>query len=295
MKKPPSQVHHAMELPFNATCVREVFTPAFPDADDPALPGWWAVLRGDSLLARAHAGGFVLPEGDQPAGLDPAVGAVFMGRWLGRPVRAGLLLPDRPVPDGLTPLVINIREKRLDDRLLTLGGMARQVLHWESRSLRCPVCAGRPARLPGGWGKRCPDCAGEFYPPIHPAVIVLVKRGREFLLARKPGWPAGTYSLLAGYLDLGESLEECVHREVREETGIEVREPRYVYSQNWPFPSQVMVGYVAEYASGEITVNRDELEDAAWFSPERMPPALTPPRSISRAIIDAYALGTSSP
>jgi NAD+ diphosphatase len=120
-----------------------------------------------------------------------------------------------------------------------------------------------------------------------------VKRGNEFLLTRKSVWPAGRYSLVAGFLDFGESLEECVQREVKEETGIEVRNIRYVGSQNWPFPSQLMAGFIAEYAGGEIAVDHEELEDARWFCVNAMPASLPAERSIARWIIDSYVLGKS--
>jgi NAD+ diphosphatase len=116
---------------------------------------------------------------------------------------------------------------------------------------------------------------------------VLVKRGNELLLTRKAEWPLGRYSLVAGFLDLGESLEECAIREVREETGIEITNVRYVGSQNWPFPAQLMAGFVADYAGGEIVVEHSELEDARWFHLDALPP-LPPSRSIARWIIDNF-------
>ena len=120
---------------------------------------------------------------------------------------------------------------------------------------------------------------------------MLVTRGAEFLLVRKPGWPAGQYGLVAGYVEFGESLEECVAREVLEETGIAVAGVRYLCSQNWPFPSQIMAGFSAACAGGDIRVDTTELEDAAWFRADRMPPLLPPRASIARYIIDRHAPG----
>jgi NAD+ diphosphatase len=122
---------------------------------------------------------------------------------------------------------------------------------------------------------------------------VLVRRGEEFLLARKPEWPAGRYSLVAGFVDFGESLEECVHREVGEEVGVTVTNVRYVGSQNWPFPSQLMAGFVADYAGGVVRADHMEIEDARWFCREDLPESLPMRRSIARWIIDRYALGNS--
>lgn len=109
-------------------------------------------------------------------------------------------------------------------------------------------------------------------------------------MTRKAEWPEGRYGLVAGFLEFGESLEECAVREVREETGILIENVRYVASQNWPFPAQLMAGFVADYRGGEIVIDRDELEDARWFSPAAIPqwPAK---RSIARWIIDRFSRG----
>jgi len=118
----------------------------------------------------------------------------------------------------------------------------------------------------------------------------LVRRGDQFLLVRKKEWATGRYGLVAGFLDMSESLEECAAREVLEETGIRVKNVRYVGSQCWPFPSQLMAGFVAEYEGGEVTVDTKELEDARWFSRDALPDGLPPHRSIARWIIEKYML-----
>jgi NAD+ diphosphatase len=119
-------------------------------------------------------------------------------------------------------------------------------------------------------------------------VIILVVDGDRCLLARKAGWAPGRYALVAGFVDNGESLEGAVAREVEEEVGVRVRDIRYVGSQNWPFPSQLMIGFVATWAGGEIRIDRDELEDARWFPRDRLPDG--PSRhSIARFILDTYA------
>lgn len=130
-------------------------------------------------------------------------------------------------------------------------------------------------RIPGTWGKKCLECGHEHFPHIHPCTIVLVSRGDELLLVRKPEWPPGYYSIPSGFCDFGECLEECASREVEEETGIRIRNLRYVGSQSWPFPGQLMIGFTAEYAGGEIVVDRSELEEAGWFRRDAMPPTFS--------------------
>ena len=129
-----------------------------------------------------------------------------------------------------------------------------------------------------------------YHPRISPATIVLVRRGDEILLARSPGFPKGVYSILAGFVEPGESLEKTVEREVREETGIEVANVRYFGSESWPFPNSLMVGFLADYASGELRMDPEELEDAGWYRRDALP--TRPPRlSIARRMIDAYVDG----
>jgi NAD+ diphosphatase len=216
---------------------------------------------------------------------------LLFGEWDGAPVRLLSLPAEQKLPEPL----VAVPSTELPEDLLTILGLARQISYWERMSRHCSKCGGAMKRISLTWGKRCVGCGHEHYPHIHPCVIVLIRRGGEFLLARKPEWAPGRYSLVAGFVDFGESLEECVDREVLEETGLKVTNIRYVGSQNWPFPSQMMAGFVADYASGEISVANDELEDARWFSPGNMPDSLPPARSIARWIIDCFALGHAQP
>ncbi|GFO54628.1 NADH pyrophosphatase [Geomonas sp. Red276] len=272
-----------VNLPFNGEIIRSRFVQRKPGELETAEEGYWALVQGDSL---------VLADGDLYAGLLPAELAtagepIIFGEWDGRPIRVAVVSREAALPEGFAAVAWT----ELPDDLATLYGLARQILYWERLSSKCSRCGGAMARIPLSWGKKCGGCGHEHFPHIHPCVIVLVKRGEEFLLARKPEWAEGRYSLVAGFVDFGESLEECVEREVLEETGITVKNARYVGSQNWPFPSQLMAGFVADYESGEIVIDGQELEDARWFTRESMPPALPPRRSIARWIIDNHALG----
>ncbi len=134
---------------------------------------------------------------------------------------------------------------------------------------------------------QCTDCSYQVHPRISPAVIMSVIKGNEILLGRSPHFPEGMYSTLAGFVEAGETLEEAVRREVREETGIEITHIRYIASQPWPFPDSLMVGFTAEYAGGEIAVDTRELEDAQWFCPPNMP-RLPTRISISRKLIELF-------
>ncbi|WP_432823145.1 NAD(+) diphosphatase [Trichloromonas sp.] len=275
----PSPQH----LPFNHESIKHLFQPQFAE-DDPGGEGVWLLVRGSELLVRE----LELPDGDLPGGLS-GESAVYIGRWQGRPCRVLPVSRQLPVPAGLTAEHLQSAEPKLSLELLSLGALGAQVLHWEKNSRCCSRCGGRMERIAQESGKTCLACGALHFPHIHPCVIVLVRRGDEVLLVRKAEWADGRYGLVAGFLDRGECLEEAVAREVLEETGIRVQNIRYVGSQSWPFPSQLMAGFVADYAGGEIVVEEKELEDARWFAVTEMP-TLPPKRSIARYLIDTFAV-----
>ncbi len=279
----------AAHLPFNRDCLGEAFLPAKAGTTLPPPSGHWLIVQDQSLVVVPEGGTLRLPSGGCPAGLD---GQLEPPLWLGTladtPCWVARLAQGATVPSGFQcETLVPMRGTRLPDDLLSLGGMAMQALWWQSTSGYCPRCGTATARIEGEWGKRCSRCRYEHYPHLHPCVIVLIKDGPRVLLARKREWAPGRYSLVAGFVDNGECLEGAVRREVKEEVGVEVGEIRYLGSQNWPFPSQLMVGFLATYAGGEVVVDREELEDARWFDCEALPDG--PGRhSIARFILDNY-------
>ena len=277
-------------LPFNRDALRGAFETAKAGTAPPPREGHWLLVQDQNLLVAAAGDGFRLPHGRPPAELAAAMSEpLWLGTWRGVPCWVSAVPKHAPVPNGLrAETMIPMRGARLPDELLSLGGMAMQGLWWESTSGHCPRCGAPTTRIAGEWGKRCGGCAYEHYPHLHPAVIVLVRDTGRVLLARKPEWAPGRYALVAGFVDNGESLEGAVAREVKEEVGVDVTDIQYVGSQNWPFPSQLMVGFVARYAGGELAVDRGELEDARWFPADALPDR--PSRhSIARFILDNHA------
>ncbi len=277
-------------LPFNRDCLRGAFVPAKQATVPPEPRGHWLIVQDQSLLVVPEGNALRLPLGELPAALEGNLDRpLWLGTFNGTPCWVASLPKDAPVPGGFrAETLIPMRGTCLPDDLLSLGGMAMQALHWESTSGHCPRCGDPTERIAGEWGKRCRRCGYEHYPHLHPAVIILVKDGDRCLLARKAIWAPGRYALVAGFVDNGESLEGTVAREVKEEVGVDVKDIRYVGSQNWPFPSQLMVGFVAAYAGGEVTIDREELEDARWFPCDQLPAG--PSRhSIAGFILDHYA------
>ena len=167
---------------------------------------------------------------------------------------------------------------------------AKSYAHWSSVARFCSFCG---APLSDGRGREtegakvCDACGRAHFPRISPAVIVLVNRGEEILLAHNAKFPAGRHGLIAGFVELGETLEETVHREVMEEAGIEIGEPRYVKSQPWPFPDSLMIAFEAEHKSGEARPDGEEIDHLGWFSIDKLPDI--PPRgSVARSLIDRF-------
>jgi NAD+ diphosphatase len=275
----PASYDSPAHLPFNHTCLNGRFQLAAPDAD-PGGAGIWLALRGSDLLVAAAAAGPALPAGDWGWG-----GGLYLGSWDGQPCRLAHLPREASLPAGLHGESLTAADPALPIELLSLGGLARMVLHWENHSLFCPACGGGLQRIQNEWGKRCAACATHLYPQVAPCAIVLVQRPGEVLLVRKPEWVPVRYGLVAGFIEFGECLEEAAAREVLEETGVTVHNVCYLGSQCWPFPSQLMCGFVADYAGGEITVDTRELADARWFPVDALP-ALPPKRSIARYILD---------
>lgn len=279
----PEQIN----LPFNFASIKDAFELRPPSEHDPVEQGSWAIIQGNNVVLMQEENSFTLPAGDLPIGLLPKNPPLCIGIWNGTPLRAITISGKLTLPASLVAEPFNAGEERMSMQTLTLAGLAKQILHWEQQNRYCSTCGAASERIPATWGRKCTGCNGEHFPHIHPCSIVLVKRGKELLLTRKKEWIAGRYSLVAGFLDFGESLEECAMREVREETGIEINNVRYVGSQNWPFPAQLMAGFVADYAGGEIVVDHHELEDARWFRINDLP-TLPPSRSIARWIIDNF-------
>jgi NAD+ diphosphatase len=167
-----------------------------------------------------------------------------------------------------------------------LVGRATQLLDWQNNHRYCGKCGRPTTRKNGEFAMSCSACGLLFYPRIAPAVMVLVLRDDEVLLARSPHFTPGVFSALAGFVEAGETLEECAIREVREEVGIEITNLRYFRSQSWPFPNSLMVAFTADYVSGILTPDPSEIEAANWFLRGALPP-LPDPVSISRQLIDA--------
>lgn len=176
---------------------------------------------------------------------------------------------------------------RTDNDMLALAGRAQQVCDWWRTHRYCGRCGAEKRPHPNDRAMVCDDCGIHAYPRLSPSIIVLVHHGDEVLLARNHRFPAGMYSTLAGFVEPGESIEQTVRREVKEEVGVTVGHLEYLGSQPWPFPNSLMLGFHAEFESGSIVCQEDEIADAQWFPVDNLP-EIPGAVAISRWLIDAY-------
>lgn len=275
--------------------MHRTFIPGIAPPAVQTKPALWFAFVGSQLLVRLEGTLSTIPKliSLTEVGLVP-VRTQFLGTLDDQPCYSAQLPKDALVKlnEVITPHGLTLRGLRelygtLDEDLFVLSGRAIQIVEWDRTHQYCGHCATPTTQLPHERAKRCPKCELVNYPRLSPAVIMLVSRDEELLLARAHRFPAGMYSVLAGFVEPGESLEETVVREVREEVGIEVKDIRYFGSQPWPFPNSLMIGFTATYASGDIAIEPQELAAAAWFSKHNLP-QLPPPLSIARKLIDWF-------
>ena len=270
-----------------------------------ATPGeaHWFVFRGDQLLV--EMGPLEVPSDDLRVRARPAwarlplqkshdwlagkaLRTLYLGVLNGTQCWAAELPKEAEPPAGMSWEGLRTLFTVLDDAHFALAGRAVQLVDWDRTHQFCgrcgtPTLAKRDERV-----RTCPACRLSAYPRVAPAVMMLVRRGDELLLGRGPHFPAGMYSALAGFVEPGESLEQCVEREVGEEVGVRVRNIRYFASQSWPFPHSLMIAFVCDWESGEIRPQEGEIEAANWFKVLQLP-KLPSRISIARRLIDAVS------
>ncbi len=245
----------------------------------------WYLIQADKVVLRMHEGALALPDSRPEEGLAE----LHFGTDDTSDFVAVLLNPSAALPAGHRAFGIRDLFGRIEDEHYAAAGYALQLAHWHHTSRFCMRCGGPLIGMTREWGKRCADdaCNWTMYPPVNPCTITVVHDGEHILLTHKHGW-GPRYGLVAGFVEPGESLEDNVRREVAEEVGVTVGRIDYARSQPWPFPHQIMVGFFAEFAGGEVRIDREELDDARWFHVDALP-HIPPPLSIARQLINAWA------
>lgn len=230
------------------------------------------IFRGHQLLVSA-AGGLPAAARRHLGALPPLRVFEFLGH-AGEPCLVAELARECEPPPGHRFEHLKALLDTLPAATRSAAARALELLEFDRTHRFCGSCGAPTALATQPIARRCtnPDCGREHYPRVSPVVIVAVERGEEILLGRSPHFPPGLYSTLAGFVDAGESAEQAVHREIHEETRLQVRNLRYFASQPWPFPHSLMLGYQAEYAGGDIVCAPAEIEDARFFHVDALPP-----------------------
>ena len=289
-----------MELPFSSP---QEYAPCV--ACDAPGEAHWFVFRGDELAVEMGPMGG--PSDDPRVKARPAWARLPLQKnhnWLGSAAARTLYLghlggvqcwaaelpQGAEAPAGMAWAGLRALYTVLDDTHFALAGRALQLIAWDRTHQFCGRCGAHTEAKTDERARVCPACKLSAYPRLAPAVMALVHRRNqgknELLLARSPHFPAGMYSALAGFVEPGESLEQCLAREVQEEVGVRVRNIRYFASQPWPFPHSLMIAFVAEWSAGEIAPQPSEIEDAKWFDVLQLP-KLPSRISIARRLIDS--------
>jgi NAD+ diphosphatase len=246
-------------------------------------------FHASKILVKLQEGQPRIPQIDDLTALSPRPEwRHYFGDWNGSGCWAICFPPNVAAPQGFAWKGLRELFGQVDEEVIWVAGRAAQLVHWHRNHGFCGRCGAPTEDHPGERAKRCPVCGLMNHPRVSPAIIVAVVRDRQLLLAHATRFPAKFYSVLAGFVEPGETLEECVRREVFEETGLQVRNIRYFGSQPWPFPDSLMVAFTAEYEAGEIHVNPAEIMDAGWFRADRLP-EVPPPISIARRLINWFS------
>ncbi len=212
---------------------------------------------------------------------------LYFGRLDGVDCYAGDLASDDGLPDGFTADSLRPLYGKIPPSQMIPARFAGHLLHWDRSTRFCGSCGAPNRDKEDERAKVCSSCGALTYPRLSPAIIVAILDGKRILLAHNRRFATPFYSLIAGFVEMGETLEDCVAREVEEEVGVRVRNIRYFGSQPWPFPDSLMLGFIADYDGGEIRVDRRELLDARWFTPDNLP-SLPAGDSIARRILTWY-------
>jgi NAD+ diphosphatase len=244
-------------------------------------PALWFIFKNEQILL---ADNHTIPRLFTPP--LPIQHPHYLGTYNATPCYAAEVLEAAHSPSAMSfqPLRYELAD---NNDLFLIAARAKQILHWDKATQFCGRCGSSTQHSEQERAKICLHCNILTYPQIAPVALALVWRKKEILLARSPHFPAGVYSLLAGFVEPGETIEQAVAREVKEEVSIDIKNLQYAGSQPWPFPSNLMIGFTAEYDSGEIIMDPVEIEDAQWFALTKLP-TLPNPLSLSRHIIEKF-------
>ena len=248
---------------------------------------WFVFCKGDLLLEKTSEGRYTIPyQEEAPTLLKEWTNVHTITPFGDDDVRTYTI--DSPVTDNPRYEMCGLRAtyNKLPHELYQIAGKCQEILYWDANTRFCGVCGG-PMKMHTEISKRCTHCGKEIWPLLATAIIVLIRREDKVLLVHARNFRGNWFGLVAGFVETGETLEEAVVREVHEEVGIKIKNIRYFASQPWPYPCGLMVGFTADYVSGDLHLQRSELDDAGWFDRDHLPP-VPDKMSIARQLIDSW-------
>lgn len=249
---------------------------------------FWFIFHKDRLLLEKKAGKYKIPYGLK-APLENKENHIHnIATLKEHPCRTFYIDQIYEETDQYIMVGLRASYDYIDEQFYKIAGKAHEILHWDKNSQYCPACGVRTTQTTPIC-KQCPTCKQEFYPAISTAIIVLIRKKDSILLVRARNFKGTFHGLVAGFLETGETLEECVRREVMEETGLTINNITYFGNQSWPYPSGLMVGFIADYESGEIKLQDEELSAGAFYTKNNLP-ELPRKLSIARKMIDWWLM-----
>lgn len=251
----------------------------------------WNIFRkNEILLEKTGDGAFSVPRGGLPPVTPEAAEHIHEFETAGGlPVRGFKVSESAGPPSGYVFMPLRASFDCLPRSVYEMAGKMEELVYWDSRNRYCGVC-GAELMYETKISKRCAACGNEIWPQLQVAVMALVRRGREILLVQSKDFRSDYMGLVAGFVETGETLEQCVEREVMEETNLRISGVRYFRSQAWPYPCGLMAGFVADYAGGELVLQPSELNKGGWYSADNLP-AVPGKASLARQLIDAWLSG----
>jgi len=250
---------------------------------------YWFIFQNDLLLLRKISTEYELPTHTILSQLKPHflrqhhLGEFNKSNCYCAEIEIGVSLPSEIVPVPLRKAF-----EILGTDWYVAAAKAFSIIHWDKNHQYCGRCGNITIHKPGTFERVCDFCKLSLYPRISPSVIVLIRKDDNILMSRSPHFPPGAYGLIAGFVEVGESIEEAVFREVKEEVNIEIKNLHYFGSQSWPFPDSLMIGFTADYASGEIKIDEKEIEAAGWYRYDNLPGRPSSSVSIAKKLIDHF-------
>jgi len=263
------------------------YQPGFANKCASNIPSYWFIFEGEKLLINPE-NDLKLPFADKIKELSLIpIREHYLGTLSGHPVYTAEVAPETPVPEGMVFEDLKLLYEVVEEDIFLLAGRAVQIINWDKHHQFCGACGAPTIDWKHGNAKKCPQCGHMSFPRLSPAVIVAIVKDGKLLMAKHSYGLNDRYSLVAGFVDPGETLEEAVEREVAEEVGLKVKNIKYFNSQPWPFPHSLMVGFTAQYENGKIKVDKFEILDAKWFAPDeiQLPPSKM---SISSELIEWF-------